>query len=723
MSRPRRLRGHEGCCSSNNIDHTARGGEYWDSPYVVGTYGSMKLAGNVTKAEQDAMTLIEGGALWSMDSKGNRLLPPPGLPHPAYDEYLKREQAALAVIANGGGDLNKIRDTRPMPITWYQLNGTPQNKAERVQHSKESGDPMGGHRALTLWCKPCSTSGEDFVEALNSVGDELATGMRVFAMVISYVPVFGTACSFVINAAVTLAQGEGVDQALLDAVGGALPGQPLSKMAFDSVRAIAEGKPIEEVGIALLPVDDTTKKTLTTAARIIRSIADGEKITDVALTQLRNQLPPAGQKALDVAKRVANGENVGAIAADLAAQEAKNSPFGQMASQTYESYMAQVSAMQAEYVKIRNTPGAVNSFVAQSAYQGASDSLPPALRDALAAGALAGAARTMASIEMGGFSIAEMDPRTLDAWEAKGRAIINSGARYRPDLDYNSPFNILLSDLRAGKTPITAYYHERWDSITNTTSKEEWSETFLIDSDLRRRGFDIGVGVAEGWTEKRPEFYKLSANLNLAHKVQGLEAGVQVQIQRTKEAAFLKALDNVAISMAQDLTGQDRVDLENAASKGVAMAKVNPEIRAARALNNDGRYRWGFDVGSGICQGMSAPGPGQTAWRIKVGPYSNGGGPYRGQRGSNEAMQGFDVAQALQHGMAKEKANPRIGATTPPAVSAGQLIAKGLSGSGSPSDLKVAVIGQTFTNSQTKQGATAVINQGFFSKFFALIGL
>ncbi len=717
MSRPRRLRGHEGCCSAANIDHTARGGEYWDSPYVVGTYGTMKLAGNVTKAEQDAMSLIEGGCIWAIDSKGNRLLPPPGLPHPHYDDALKREQAALQVIANGWGEINAIRDTTPMPLPWYQLNGTPANKAERAVHAA-----TGGHKALTLWCKPCSSSGEDFVEALNQVGDELATGMRVFAMVISYVPVFGTAVSFVVNAAVTLAQGEGIDKALLDAVGGALPGQPLSKMAFDSVRAIAEGKPIEEVGIALLPVDKSIQKTLTTAARIVRQIADGKPITKVALDEIYQQLPPAGQKAMDVAKRVANGENVGAIAADLAVKEAKDSPFGQMASQTYESYMAQVSAMQAQYVKVRNDVNGANSFITQSAYQGAAETLSPELQQALTAGALAGVARSMATIEMGGFSIAEQDPRILDAWVAKGQAIINSGAKYRPDLDYNSPFVISLADIRAGHVDVTAKYHERWDSITNTTSKEEWQETFKIDSDLRRRGFDIGIGIAEGWKEKQPLFHQLAVNLNLAHKVQGLEAGVQVQLQRTREAAFLKALDNVAISMAQDLTGTDRDDLENQASKGIAMAKVNPQIRAARSLNNDGRYRWGFDVGSGLCQGMSAPGPGQTAYRMKVGPYSNGGGPYRGQRGSNEAMQGFDVAQALQHGMTKEKANPRIGATTPPAVSAGQLIAKGLSGSGSPSDLKVAVIGQTFTNPQTKLGAAVVIKKGFFSKVFSLIG-
>ncbi len=187
-------------------------------------------------------------------------------------------------------------------------------------------------------------------------------------------------------------------------------------------------------------------------------------------------------------------------------------------------------------------------------------------------------------------------------------------------------------------------------------------------------------------------------------------------------------------SLGRVLSTQLRNDIEGFAAKGAAIATSNPQVAAARALNSDGRFRWGFDVATGITQGMSLPGPGQTSWRTKIGPFSYGAGPGKrgvdasaGERGSNQALQGYDVGQALQHGITKaQEANKAAAiAAAPPNVAAGMLLAGGIAGSGSPPDVKAGVIQQTFADPGALQGATQVIKEkgGFFKKILAFFGL
>lgn len=180
-------------------------------------------------------------------------------------------------------------------------------------------------------------------------------------------------------------------------------------------------------------------------------------------------------------------------------------------------------------------------------------------------------------------------------------------------------------------------------------------------------------------------------------------------------------------SIGRVLRTDDRTFIDQMAAKGKSIADATPQIAAARALNSDGRFRWGFDIATGICQGMSLPGPGQTSWRVKLGPFSGGSGPSRNDNGSNEAMQGFDVGQALQHGITKAAANNQSAALAaqPPNVAAGMLLANGIAGSGSPGDVKVGVIAQTLNNPGAQAGAAQVIAQkeGFFHKILSFLGL
>lgn len=89
---------------------------------------------------------------------------------------------------------------------------------ERKMQRTDRGD------YVFLFCPRCETWLES---AWSGVLDAVPVVARGIAMIASYIPVYGTALSMVINATVSLAEGEPVDQALVDSVGRSLPGQPV----------------------------------------------------------------------------------------------------------------------------------------------------------------------------------------------------------------------------------------------------------------------------------------------------------------------------------------------------------------------------------------------------------------------------------------------------------------------------------------------------------------
>lgn len=169
---------------------------------------------------------------------------------------------------------------------------------------------------------------------------------------------------------------------------------------------------------------------------------------------------------------------------------------------------------------------------------------------------------------------------------------------------------------------------------------------------------------------------------------------------------------------------EDISAIKGYAAKGAALASSNSSVAAARALVADGNYRWGFDVASGLCQGMWSPGPGQSALRGKLGPFYSHGP--NGAKGSNEAMKGFDVGQALQHGISKADNELKAAmASALPNEAAGMLIAAGISGSGSPVDTKVGAMEIVASNAGAAAGASQVIakKQGLWASILAFFGL
>src|SRR5260221_4654747 len=70
--------------------------------------------------------------------------------------------------------------------------------------------------------------------------------------VVSFVPGVGTGISAALGAAQALADGRSIDEAILAAARGAIPGGPMAQMAFDAAWGLAHGRPIDTVVLGAL---------------------------------------------------------------------------------------------------------------------------------------------------------------------------------------------------------------------------------------------------------------------------------------------------------------------------------------------------------------------------------------------------------------------------------------------------------------------------------------
>lgn len=121
--------------------------------------------------------------------------------------------------------------------------------------------------------------------------------------IVALVPGVGTGVAGAIGASAALIDGRPITEAVTEGIRGAVPGGVAGKALFDSTRAVMMGKPIEEVGLAALPIPDSSKKPLGTALHITHSIANGKKPDDIIVEELYRQLPAEGKEAVDIARK------------------------------------------------------------------------------------------------------------------------------------------------------------------------------------------------------------------------------------------------------------------------------------------------------------------------------------------------------------------------------------------------------------------------------------
>ncbi len=545
------------------------------------------------------------------------------------------------------------------------------------------------------------------------------------AGVIAYVPGFGTAAAFVINAAVSLGEGEPISQAVLDAVKGALPGQPVSTMAFDAAVAVANGETVDMIAIEALPIDDSTKEYVKIAARTIRGLAEGQAVSTVALQEIYYQLPSSGQHAMDLAQRVANGDKVG----DIAMEE--GAAYLQGASQQ-----------------------AINEYLANVGYQQLLNQVPETVQAGLAAGyAIAYGAKAqqgapVATMQLGR---AETDADRIrnDALAARGKQI----AANNTELTYRRSLKRFLPQV---------------------VTTDDW-----------RRGFDIGTASAVGLAGDTPTLQAIQKSIGTIAGKNGFAVGRDTQFHIASRSALFnqtKADNSVVVKYAVDLINinagaaaygvkenpmaepgalqlgravsmADRAYFRDLAAKGRAIAAADARLTSARLTGgrpivapipmqsvtqtaatsqakhaamisaafgadslgpSSSEYRWGFDVGLGLCTGKSSTGPAMDSVRTKLGPFGvgiNGDGI-----GTNEAIRGFDVAQAAAFGITRTG-----GAATSknPSVGMGQLVGAGLAGATDAHAASVA--GSIVSNAGAAQGLQQ--SKGLWTRFLEFFGL
>jgi hypothetical protein len=246
----------------------------------------------------------------------------------------------------------------------------------------------------------------------------------------------------------------------------------------------------------------------------------------------------------------------------------------------------------------------------------------------------------------------------------------------------------------------------------------------ITTNDDWRRGFDIGVAVAQGNTSFGPGQDSVRRTMTTISEYNGFDAArkLQYKIQSDKEfeeqrmTTFGKALGRVTTNTAAVESAN-----ANAAREGAAIAAVNPVIAAARALNPSGEYRRGFDIATVVSRGSSDNGPGQLGVRASLGPQRIAG-PGGTLNGSALTQQGFDAGQAMQFGITLT-GGQLISANAD--ANAGHLIATGLAKSNQTEGQRVNAATATVDNAAAKEAAAAALNahKGFFRKVAEFFGL
>jgi len=390
----------------------------------------------------------------------------------------------------------------PNPPRWVRVSG---------ERKMRWGD-WGGWEFL--WCQKCETPLE---ATWSDVLEALPIAARGIAMIASYVPVYGTALSLIINTTVSLAEGESIDQSLLDGIGGALPGQPTSGMVFNAGVAIGKGERLDHIAIDSLPVDNSVKVVLKAAVEVVYRIACGQNVTDVAYNAVHQILPPEAQQGMDYARRVINGENVPEMILSEAEQMVVNSVRDKAQFILEDAKAKGADALSAARADVDSM---FNQYAAEFGYQMALDRLPSEARGWVQLGLAGGTVLKGPQQFIGTFgSIAETNTAANDSYETKGQTLISSGIKYRTKL---------VSDiLKESKFVVVIDFYDSLNSVwTKRTMKYDITDAW-------RRGFTIAIGVCEGSSERGPGQLAVYQTLAEAGGRDGFDAGQAVQYNRT----------------------------------------------------------------------------------------------------------------------------------------------------------------------------------------------
>jgi hypothetical protein len=111
-----------------------------------------------------------------------------------------------------------------------------------------------------------------------------------------------------IGASLALASGQNITSALKEGVKGALPGGPIAKAAFDLGEAAIQGKPIDAIALAALPIPDAQKKLVAQGLATAKDLAHGKRLDAALMNTALAALPPEARKAVTVGLALGHGQ-------------------------------------------------------------------------------------------------------------------------------------------------------------------------------------------------------------------------------------------------------------------------------------------------------------------------------------------------------------------------------------------------------------------------------
>jgi hypothetical protein len=136
--------------------------------------------------------------------------------------------------------------------------------------------------------------------------------------IISVVPGIGPGISGAISAGLTLAQGRPLDEALVEAAIGAIPGGALAKSMAKIAVAAASGKPLSDIAVSALPIPPAAQEGLKAGLRVASDVAQGKRVDKSLLAEANRQidrLPPQIRKAAQIGVAIGQGKKLQDIAA------------------------------------------------------------------------------------------------------------------------------------------------------------------------------------------------------------------------------------------------------------------------------------------------------------------------------------------------------------------------------------------------------------------------
>jgi len=215
--------------------------------------------------------------------------------------------------------------------------------------------------------------------------------------VVSMVPGVGSGVSGAIAAASALAQGRPISEAAMAAVKGALPGGPLASAGFDLARKVASGQNV--AASALSAARDQLPKEARAAFDVGLALTQGKKMQDALVSAVANLTPAGMVPFAKVGAALTNlAPNMKALRTALSMKE-------KMGFDIVNGVLAHSGVPEHALLALRQKlgPEAKRGFDAAIATQaklvkkGALRSVPPMIKDAPGAAALAAAAARRAA--------------------------------------------------------------------------------------------------------------------------------------------------------------------------------------------------------------------------------------------------------------------------------------------------------------------------------------